>query len=285
MTGFASLDVEISGTRASFEARSVNHRSLDVRTRLPVGFEAADARLRKKVSDTFRRGSVTVSLNLRRVSEAQRYTVNREQLAVYIDEIQAMAAIGAVAAPRADGLLALKGVVEAASDEDSTIAADELDGPFETLLAALAENRRAEGARLTPVITGHLDEMERLRVAIDGAPERDLSAIKARLHGQIAALLDGNNLSEDRLHQEAALLATRADIREELDRLAAHIDGARVLMASGGPMGRKLDFLSQELNRESNTICSKAPHHTITAIGLELKAVVEQFREQVQNIE
>ncbi len=285
MTGFASLDTEVSGTRIGLEARSVNHRGLDVRTRLPSGFEAADARLRKAISGAFKRGSVTVSMSLRRVSEAQRYTVNREQLAVYIDEIQAMAASGAVAAPRADGLLALKGVVEATQEDETELAAQALDGLFVELLSALADNRREEGARLAPVIAGHLDEMDRLRVAIEGSPERELPAIKARLQGQIAALLDGAGLSEERLHQEAALLATRADIREELDRLSAHIEAARQLLVAGGPMGRKLDFLSQELNRETNTICSKAPHHTITALGLELKSVVEQFREQVQNLE
>ncbi|MEM6848510.1 MAG: YicC/YloC family endoribonuclease [Pseudomonadota bacterium] len=285
MTGFASLDTEVAGTRVGLEARSVNHRGLDVRTRLPSGFEAADARLRKAISGTFKRGSVTVSMSLRRVSEAQRFTVNREQLAVYIDEIQAMAASGAVAAPRADGLLALKGVVEATQEDDTELAAEALDGLFSELLAALADNRAEEGARLAPVIAGHLDEMDRLRSAIEESPERELPAIKARLHGQIAALLDGAGLTEERLHQEAALLATRADIREELDRLSAHIEAARQLLAAGGPMGRKLDFLSQELNRETNTICSKAPHHTITALGLELKSVVEQFREQVQNLE
>jgi len=285
MTGFASREGEVGGVAFLFDARSVNGRSLDVRLRLPPGYERLEAELRKKVAAVFRRGSISISLTVKRSESEQRFVINHEQLAAYLDAIQSLAAYGAVAAPRADGLLALRGVVEVAGEDEETIRPD-LSGEIDPLLAALEADRLAEGARIAPVVLGLFDEMERLRDAIDAHPARALAAIKARLAGQIEELLGrANGLSEERLHQEAALMATRADVREELDRLTAHIAAGRALFAEGGPIGRKLDFLAQEFNRETNTICSKAPHHEITSLGLDLKAVVEQMREQVQNIQ
>ncbi|WP_108659817.1 YicC/YloC family endoribonuclease [Acuticoccus kandeliae] len=287
MTGFASLEGEVNGFAYQFDARSVNGRSLDLRLRLPPGMERVEPELRRLVNTTFKRGSVSLSLSLKRGEVATRYTVNQVQLDAYIEAIQALAASGSVAAPRADGLLALKGVIETATEEEeasvdeATIAALGAE-----LLAALEVNRREEGARIAPIILDQLSEMDRLRVEIDAHPERTIAAIKARFDRQLSDLLAGREgISPERLHQEAALMATRVDVREELDRLSAHIAASRELLEEGGPVGRKLDFLCQEFNRETNTICSKAPHHAITALGLSLKAVVEQMREQVQNLE
>ena len=289
MTGFANLDLQIDGLDISMDVRSVNNRAMDVRVRLPSGFERQEQAVRKAIAARFRRGSINVSVAVRRAETEARYAVNHEQLAAYVDEIQALASSGSVAAPRADGLHALRGVIEAAQDE--TGKDDGGDGPdlsaaLETLLGALEEDRLAEGARIAPVVSAQLTEMARIHEAIDRHPDRALPAVKARLDAQLGEMLSATNaLSEDRLHQEAALLATRSDVREELDRLAAHIAAARALLEEGGAIGRKLDFLAQEFNRETNTICAKAPHHTITALGLELKAVLEQMREQVQNLE
>jgi uncharacterized protein (TIGR00255 family) len=285
MTGFAAVDRELGTLACQLEARSVNARSLDVRVRLPSGHERHEPAVRRQVSAVFRRGTITIGVTLRRSEAGGRYVVNHDQLAAYLDAIQKLAASGAVAAPRADGLLALKGVVENAADAAEEIAEEDLAAAVDALLTALAGNRIAEGERIVPLIRDQLAAMDRLREAIDAHPERSPAAIKERLGRQIAELLSGQGLSEERLHQEAALMATRADVREELDRLAAHTAAARALLDEGGPVGRKLDFLAQELNRETNTICAKAPHHGVTALGLELKAAVEQMREQVQNLE
>jgi len=286
MTGFAGVEHEAGGLRFCVEARSVNGRNLDVRLRLPVGHERHETELRRRIGAAFRRGSVTLTVSVKRAEAAAgRYSVNHDQLGAYLEAIQSLAASGAVAAPRADGLLALRGVIEAANEEDATVPEEALMAAADAVIAALGENRLAEGARLVPVIAEQLEEIDSLRAAIDGHPERALPAIRDRLARQMEELLAREGLSEERLHQEAAILATRADVREELDRLAVHVAAARALLGEGGAVGRKLDFLAQEFNRETNTVCSKAPHHTVTALGLELKAVVERFREQVQNLE
>jgi uncharacterized protein (TIGR00255 family) len=285
MTGFATVAGEAGGVAWSLDARSVNGRTLDLRLRLPTGLDRHEPELRRLVGAAFKRGSIALSLTVKRGETAARYDVNHDQLAAYVDAIQGLAASGSVAAPRADGLLALRGVIDVAVEDETEALDAVMMEAAGSVVAALEAERREEGARLVPTILAQLEEMERLRLLIDGHPERALPAIKARLDRQLSELLEGHGLSPERLHQEAALLATRADVREELDRLAVHIAAARALIEEGGPVGRKLDFLSQELNRETNTICSKAPHHAITALGLDLKAVVEQFREQVQNLE
>ncbi|WP_420393323.1 YicC/YloC family endoribonuclease [Acuticoccus sp.] len=285
MTGFASREGEHDGTAFQMDVRSVNGRSLDVRLRLPTGLERHEPELRRMIAAAFRRGNIAVSMTLRHRDTPMRYRINHEQLEAYVEAIQRLANSTAIAAPRADGLLALKGVVEAAADEDMAMSGAVLLEEVGALLADLAADRGREGARIVPVILDHLAQMDRLRTEIDAHPERAVPAIKARIDRQVAELLSGQPLAPERLHQEAALIATRADVREELDRLAAHIEAARELLGEGGNVGRKLDFLAQELNRETNTICAKSPHHAITAMGLELKAAVEQMREQVQNLE
>ncbi|MEM8551868.1 MAG: YicC/YloC family endoribonuclease [Pseudomonadota bacterium] len=284
MTGFASVEREAGAVTVLVDARSVNNRGLDVRIRLPQGLDGKEQEVRKAVGERFKRGSITLSISQRRAERETLFTVNTTQLSVYLDAIQDLASSGSVAAPRADGLLALRGVIETQSEAEEEEAPDLLPAIIDALDGLFAD-RGGEGARIVPIISAQLAEIERLRKEIDAHPERAPSAVKARLVGQMEDLLGQPGLSPERLHQEAALLATRADVREELDRLDAHVAAARDLLSKGGPVGRKLDFLAQEFNRETNTICSKAPHHEITALGLELKAVVEQFREQVQNLE
>jgi uncharacterized protein (TIGR00255 family) len=194
------------------------------------------------------------------------------------------------APPSLDGILSLKGVIEVSEAEESAeqraAAEPAIVQGFADALKGLTEMRRVEGAALRPILAGRLAEIAGLAGRAEAAPARKPEAIKARLAAQVAELLEASQrLDADRLHQEAVLLATKSDIREELDRLAAHVAQANTLLAGGGPVGRRLDFLAQELNRESNTLCAKANDLELTNIGLELKAVVEQFREQVQNLE
>jgi len=192
--------------------------------------------------------------------------------------------------PTLDGLLSVRGVVEAVEaetdDEARAALAARVLADLDNALAALVADRMREGRAMAAVLTGHLAEIERLAAAAEASPARTPEAIRARLAEQVATLLGATEkLDPDRLHQEAVLLATRADIREELDRLAAHVAAAHALIAEDGPVGRRLDFLAQELNREVNTLCAKANDRSLTAIGLDLKAVVDQFREQIQNVE
>jgi uncharacterized protein (TIGR00255 family) len=188
-----------------------------------------------------------------------------------------------------EGLLSLKGVLEVSEQEENqqerSAAEAAIVAGFERALSDLAQSRRDEGKALGGVLNGRLGEIGALAKRADQAPGRKPEAIKARLAEQVAALMENGRFDADRLHQEAVLIASKADIREELDRLAAHVAQAKKLIADGGPIGRRLDFLSQELNRESNTLCAKANDVELTNIGLELKTVVEQFREQVQNLE
>jgi uncharacterized protein (TIGR00255 family) len=194
------------------------------------------------------------------------------------------------APPSVDGLLALKGVIEiteAAENENERRAAEAaVIAGFAGAVAALAETRRSEGAALGRLLGTRLDEIAALVDRAERAPGRRPEAIRARLAEQIATLLaQSERFDADRLHQEAIMIATKADVREELDRLTAHVEQARRLLKDGGPIGRRLDFLAQEFNREANTLCAKANDVELTNIGLELKAAVEQFREQIQNVE
>jgi uncharacterized protein (TIGR00255 family) len=193
-------------------------------------------------------------------------------------------------APSIDGLMAMKGVIEVAEPEadeaEDQAARVAVSAAFEQALASLVEMRKREGATLGDILTQRLNEIERLAAKAEAAPGRKPEAIRARLAEQIATLLDASDrFDSDRLTQEALMIATRADIREELDRIASHVSQARDLIGKGGPVGRRLDFLSQEFNREVNTCCSKSNDLELTNTGLELKNVVEQFREQVQNLE
>ena len=244
-----------------------------------------------KGAETLARGSVFASLTVNREGVMPVARINEPVLNAVIETLKSLERKVAAAPATLDGILSLKGVmdvVEAEENEDERRAAETaIVAGFADALKGLAQMRRTEGAALGTVLTARLDEIGALAARAEAAPGRKAEAIKARLAQQVAELLDASSqrMDPDRLHQEAILLATKADIREELDRLVAHVAQAKKLLAAGGPVGRKLDFLSQELNRESNTLCAKANDKELTNIGLELKAVVEQFREQVQNLE
>jgi uncharacterized protein (TIGR00255 family) len=290
MTGFARGH-GVAGTYAwAWELKSVNSKGLDLKLRLPPGWEAIEPGVRARASEILSRGSVFANLTVSREGTVPVARINEPALNAVLAALKGLAGKVAGAPPTLDGILALKGVMEVSEAEESEDerSAAELAAVagFGEALKGLADMRRSEGQALGKILSARLSEIGALAARAEASPGRKPEAIKARLAAQVAELLEASQrFDADRLHQEAILLATKIDIREELDRLAAHVAQAKKLIADGGPIGRKLDFLSQELNRESNTLCSKANDLELTNIGLELKAVVEQFREQVQNLE
>jgi uncharacterized protein (TIGR00255 family) len=290
MTGYARAAGSAPGVSFAVEIKSVNARGLDMRMRLTPGYDALEPEIRRRISRALSRGSVTVNLNIEREGEGGRVVVNKQALDAVLAAVKDIALLTNSPRPTPDGILGLKGVLEQHDAPLSTEAEEALHaGVYEALDRALAElriARQAEGAHLARILLDEVEEIARLRDLAAKHPGRSRDAVLARLKEQIAELVaSGAGLSEDRLAQEALLLATKADIREELDRLAAHVASAKALLTQGGPAGRKLDFLSQEFNREANTLCSKSNAVELTAIGLDLKAVIDQFREQVQNLE
>jgi uncharacterized protein (TIGR00255 family) len=290
MTGFARAQ-GISGPYAwAWEMKSVNAKGLDLRLRLPIGWDAVEAPARAALARVVARGTISATLTIDRSGATPAVRVNEDVLAALVEAAGKAAARFKVAPPSLDSLLGMRGVIEVTDNEESAeekAAAEQavLKG-FEEALAALGEMRAREGEALNRILSERIGEIEKLSAAADANPARKPDAIRARLAEQVKTLLStGEKFDADRLHQEAMLLAAKADIREELDRLATHVAAVRKLLADGGPIGRKLDFLSQELNRESNTLCSKANDVSLTAIGLDLKAAVDQFREQVANLE
>ncbi len=289
MTGFARHDGAIDALTWHWEVKSVNGRNLDIRCRLAPGFEALEPKLRTSIAKSIRRGSCQVSLYLKReVGDAQ-IEVNQAALAKVVAAAEQLSSNDKLAPARIDGLLALRGVLQTT---DTDLAADSDDiqkallASFDETLADLVQARNNEGDKLAAVIANQLNEVERMTNDARDCPARKTEAVKQRLQEQVAKLLEtSEELDEARLHQEAVLLAARADVQEELDRMYAHIEAGRALLHEQGPAGRKLDFLVQEMNREANTLCSKANHKSLTAIGLELKGAIDQIKEQVQNIE
>ena len=290
MTGFARAD-GVSGPYAwAWELKSVNAKGLELRLRTPQGWDAVEASLRGRAAETLARGTVHANLSVQRTGVAPVVRVNEPVLAAVIATMRDVAKRIEASPPTMDGILGLKGVIEVIDEdereEDRRAGEAAVIAGFGVALASLADMRRREGDALAAILRARLDEIAALTARAESAPGRKPDAIKARLAEQIAALIDtGSRFDPDRLHQEAIMIASKADIREELDRLVAHVAQAHHLIAAGGPAGRKLDFLSQELNRESNTLCAKSNDVELTNIGLELKTVVEQFREQVQNLE
>jgi len=290
MTGFARRDGGDATVSWTWEIKSVNGRSLDVRARLPQGYESLDPVVRTAVAAACARGNVQVNLSMKRGSAPQQLQVNEELLDQVLALMARLEARTQAAPPRLDGILALRGVLEAVEeeeapeDQDARLAA--LQSDLEAGLEALLAMRAAEGARLLGMARGHIDEIERLAQAARDCAATQPETLRQRLKEQIALLREENTgVSEDRLAQELAILAGKADVREELDRLAAHVEAARELLDQGGAVGRKLDFLCQEFNREANTLCSKSVDVQLTRIGLDLKSSIEQLREQVQNVE
>ncbi|MDP4026410.1 YicC/YloC family endoribonuclease [Methylobacterium sp. NEAU 140] len=286
MTGFARAAGTTGPVQWAWEVRSVNGRGLDVRTRVPTGYEGLGETARTALQKTLSRGQCQLSLNLTRAETAARVRINEALLASLAAAVARVPVPAGVAPATLDGLLGIRGVVEAedeAAPDTDALARDLAEGVVR-LVADLVEARRAEGRQLEEVVSAQVARIAALTQAAEDDPGRTAEAVRARLAASVAAL-GGTGLDPDRLHQEAVLLAAKADVREELDRLRAHVASARELLAAGGPIGRRLDFLAQEFGREANTLCAKAGDVGLSRIGLELKAVVEQFREQVQNIE
>lgn len=288
MTGFSRVEGAHGAWSWSVEARSVNGRNLETRFRGPPGFEGLERATRDGAQARFQRGQLTVGVQAKRAESAGDTKVNIQVLERYLTAGGPYVATGMVAKPSLDGLLALKGVIEAREDEDDaeTRAAVEaaMAASIAQALDGLKSARLEEGAALSPVLHGLIDRIEDLNRQAEGEAAGQPAVLKERFARRMAELV-GEGAAEERIVQEAAAQAVKADVREELDRLASHVAAARGLLAGEGASGRRLDFLSQEFMRESNTLCSKSALTALTAIGLELKAVIEQFREQVQNVE
>jgi uncharacterized protein (TIGR00255 family) len=290
MTGFARGHGVAGPYAWSWEIKSVNAKGLDLRLRLPPGWDAVEVPARTRATEKLARGTVYANLTVERKGVAPTVKVNEPVLNAVLATLHDLTGKVDATPPSLDGILALKGVIEITEEDESE---DERRGAeatiiagFDKLIVDLVAMRRQEGATLERLLSTRLDEIAALAARAEAAPGRKPEAIKARLAEQVATLLKASErFDQDRLHQEAILLASKADIREELDRLASHVAQAQKLLADGGPTGRRLDFLAQELNRESNTLTAKANDLELTNIGLELKSVVEQFREQVQNLE
>jgi uncharacterized protein (TIGR00255 family) len=291
MTGFARGH-GVSGPYAwAWEVKSVNGKGLDVRLRLPPGWDAIEAPVRARAAERLARGSIQATLTAERSGVVPVVRINAPVLDAILTTLRELAPRIETSPPSLDGLLSLKGVMdvsELAENEDERRNAETAAiAGFAEAIAALSEMRQREGATLARILKSRLEQIAALVGRAENAPGRRVEAIRARLAEQVATLLaQSDRFDPDRLHQEAILLATKADVREELDRLAAHVAQARQLIdGGGGAVGRRLDFLAQEFNREANTLCAKASDVELTNIGLELKAAVEQFREQVQNVE
>jgi uncharacterized protein (TIGR00255 family) len=290
MTGFARGH-GISGSYAwAWELKSVNAKGLDLRLRLPAGWDVVESAVRSRAAELLARGTVYGTLTVELQCVAPIVRINESVLAAALSTLQDLANRVEAAPPRLDGILALKGVIDVIDEDEKEEARRAAEAAvvagFQATLAELAVMRRREGAALGQILEQRVSEIAALAARADTTPGRRAEAIKARIAEQVATLLDASaRFDPDRLHQEAILIASKADIREELDRLNAHVAQVTHLIAAGGAIGRRLDFLAQELNREANTLCAKSNDVELTNIGLELKSVVEQFREQVQNLE
>ena len=290
MTGFARSHGASGPYVFEWELKSVNAKGFDLRMRLPPGWDEIEALAKKRAGELLSRGTVYANLSVKRANAATVVRINEDVLASIVRVAGELSGRIDAVAPSIDGLLGIKGVIEVVepeSDEaEDTAAKAAVAAAFEQALADLVAMRRREGVTLGQILSQRMEEIERLAKRAEAAPGRKPEAIKARLAEQIAALLEtSDRFDPDRLNQEALLIAAKADIREELDRIASHVSQAREMIGKGGPVGRRLDFLAQEFNREVNTCCSKSNDLELTNTGLEMKNVVEQFREQVQNLE
>lgn len=291
MTGFARAASSDDIYNWSWEARSVNGRSLDVRTRVAPGLDLLETAARAAVAKRFSRGNIALTLNAERKAGTTRVVINRDVLNQVVAAVNDLQGHVEAAPPRFDGLLAIRGVVETvdhAPESDETRAARDtaMLATLDQALDQLRIARATEGRALAVAMTGHLDEIEALTEKAANLAAAQPAAIKARLETRLAELLGAQPaLPPERLAQEAAVLASRADIREELDRLRAHIAAARALLREASAIGRKFEFLTQEFNREANTLCSKSADIELTNTGLALKAVIDRLREQAANIE
>jgi len=289
MTGFARVSSATANYRWAWELKSVNAKGLDLRLRLPQGFDAIEIEARASLAEKLARGTCYATLSAQREAAAPEVHLNETLLRRLAEAVSHIPRDNALRPASIDGLLGVRGVVEIRDkgDDETDLAEAQkaaLAGLAEAL-AALVAMRRSEGAALAQILGQRLAKLKSLRRAAEDCPARKPEAIRARLAESIAQLASQSKFDETRLYQEALLLAAKADVREELDRLEAHIAACTELLERGGPVGRRLDFLAQELGREANTLCAKSNDASLTAIGLELRVEIEQFREQVQNIE
>jgi len=290
MTGFARTTGSSGPYRWTVELKSVNARGLDLRLRIAPGFDRIESEARSRLAGALSRGTCFAALSAQRDNDMPHVRINAPALTALAAAAGAAAKSADLAPPTIDGLLAVRGIVDVidAADDEATLA-DACAGAlasFGEAVDALVASRRSEGAALSLVLGMKLEAIAALVHAADANPARRPEAVRARLARTLESLVElGRGFDENRLHQEAVLIAAKADIREELDRLATHIAAAREAMSVGGPVGRKLDFLAQEMAREASTLCAKANDVSLTAVGLDLRGQIEQFREQVQNIE
>lgn len=290
MTAFARASAAAGAWRFSWELRSVNGKGLDLRLRLPPGSEDLETAVRARAGAALKRGSVSATLTAVHEGQEASVRVNEAGLESLARAVRRTAEKLGAPEPDLGALLAVKGIVEVGeveeSEEERRARNTACLAAFDVALVELSAMREREGGALQAVLFGRLDAIAELIAAAEALPERSVEAIRARLAEQVRTLIEsGPQLDPERLHQEAVLLATKADVREELDRLTAHVAAARDLLTQGGPVGRRLDFLAQEFNREANTLCSKSNAVALTQIGLDLKLLVDQFREQIQNLE
>jgi uncharacterized protein (TIGR00255 family) len=294
MTGYARAQGSDERRRWVWEARSVNGRNLEIRCRVPQGFDRLENPARTAIGSRLKRGNVSLTLTIASEQQGKPLRINRALLAELAGLVEEVRRGTGAAAPTADGLLRVRGVIE---EEDAAVEGEEalavldraLSGTLDEVLKALAAARAAEGRALAVVIDRHVGEIEELCKRAADRASAQVGTVRARFESQLAELLErAPPLSEERFAQEVALLVGKADVREELDRLAAHIAQARTLLADArpdNPVGRKFDFLCQEFNREANTLCSKSADIELTRIGIDLKGAIERLREQVQNVE
>lgn len=288
MTGYARTEQVIDGWRIAWDVKCVNAKGLDVRLRLPSGLDRLDGALRDAAKGQMHRGSVQAGLTIETVNGDAGLAVDRDRLAAVLALHDDLAGRMALGPSTLEGILSIKGVM--VETTASTLPDDLLNGSvvevFRETLGSLNMARAGEGRRIGAVLLDHLATIEDLAKQAAGDPSLTQASIAERLREQVSRLLDGApGLDDDRLMAEAAILATKADIREEIDRLSMHVSQARDLLKAGGPIGRRLDFLAQEFNREANTLCSKSNAASVTRCGLDLKVAIDQFREQVQNLE
>jgi uncharacterized protein (TIGR00255 family) len=290
MTGFARSSGVHGHFTWTWELKSVNGKSFDARLRLPQSLDHLEVQARAALMQGFKRGNVQASLSTVGTETEEKIAVNDVVLDNYIALAEKLRARLGGDRLNAESFLTLKGVFEYAvtpmSEEEQASLDKEILASLDEAVKALAEARLAEGAQLNKILSAQINRIEELTIAARDNPNRTPEAIRARLKEQVARLLEtGASFDSERLHQEAVIIATRADIQEEIDRLIGHVESARDLLKSKEPVGRKLDFLAQEFNREANTLCSKAGDKAMTTIGLDLKTTIDQLREQVQNIE
>ena len=288
MTGVGRAEGALGAWSWAVEARSVNGRNLEVRFRGPPGFEGLERAAREGAQSRFQRGQLTVGLQAKRAEGAGAVRLNLEQLERYLAAGAPYVASGQAAPPCLDGLLSLKGVIEAADAVEDPEAQSQLEAAMAASIAAALDGllaaRNEEGRALSGILANLIDQIGTQTAKSSALAEGQPLIIKARFEKRLKELA-GQAATEERILQEAAAMAVKADVQEELDRLRGHVDSARDLLAAEGAVGRRLDFLTQEFMREANTLCSKSASGALTSVGLDLKATIEQFREQVQNVE